>query len=222
MVKTSILNDPLYAAKVLKYKVHTQNLHLQDIAKYLKILPSGLTQAMKRDNSLNRHIKGISKYLHCPASDFTGLPEGETKKILAAAASVRAPSRPKTDLAETVSVADATAGLADITNMSVGEPSEDGVYRLNVDCVLKRMDLGNGLVNFLLLGPERAKLRLNDRVFVRTKDGREVIRRYSVDPEKPEIVVLLPMHDSETPIVLMKKQIAFCRVLIAPLQLKAE
>jgi hypothetical protein len=215
--KRSVKTDPFYAADKLTHIVHTQNLQLQDVAAYLGMGPSGLTQAMRRRNGLRWHLRKISKFLKVPLSELTGIPNAESQRLLPQEGDPTKPGRrARSDKIPPEAV---PLALGEI----VGKPTTDGEYALSPGCMLKRIQEGEkGPIIWLLLGPKGADLEMNSQVLVRTKDGRCWFRRYQMDPDKKDFVVLMPTRAGDPPIILHKDEVVWIRIVIGPLRMKGQ
>jgi transcriptional regulator with XRE-family HTH domain len=214
--KRSMKSDPFYAADRLKHIIHTQNLTQQQIAQYLGIVPSALTVAMRRPNSLRRHIRGLSRFLKVPLSEFTGLSDRESEKLLPPEG---APKPGRVAKSKQYPPVETPVALGEL----VGKPTADGEYALRPGCMLKRIQEGEkGPIQWLLLGPKDADLEINNNVLVRSTDGRYWFRRYSKDPSKLDFVVLLPMFPGDTPLLLHKKEVDWIRIVVAQLKMKGQ
>jgi hypothetical protein len=211
----SMKTNPFYIRDRLEYLIHsTPRLNLQQVAAFLQMDPSALTQARKRPNGLNWHVQNLAKFFHVPLKALTGLSDEESMRLL--------PSDPASKPGRRVGVASELPKSAPLFQMS-GTPNEKGEFTLSAGCIMKRVREGeNGPVRFSLLGPVEARPQINNLVFVEMKDGKHYVRRYTVDPNKPELVLLMPTTEGDTPIVVAQEDIESIRVMIAPLAFVAE
>lgn len=217
--------------EILRRLHEDPRLTMSQIAEYLGLSNSGFSKAMNRVTPLVRHARRIAKYLHTTPEELANVSKADARALLP---KENDPTKPGLRPGQTIRKrAPTPLGKRKAPELARDAPTEPA-WRAHIARVREetpdRFPLKHGceilrlsgedspeVPTYLLLGPQGREPVPKERAAVLTTDGRRLIRRFTTDQDDTDTVVLLPLHEGESPIVLKRKNIREVRAVLATL-----